>query len=201
VNVNDSGGAGGPGGALHPARFRLNRQHAAILLIDVQEKLSAVMDPATFAGVQENLRRWIEGAKVLGVPIVWTEQYVKGLGPTVAPLRGATPPTAKPIEKLVFSCAAVEPVRDALRGKGQVICIGMETHVCVFQTVRDLQEAGVQTFVPADAVISRAETNRRVGLDLMRQLGSAIISTELGLFDLTHAAGTDEFRAISKLVR
>ena len=184
-----------------PARFRLSRKDAVILFIDVQEKLSAVMDSATFASVQENLRRWIEGAHILGVPVVWTEQYVKGLGPTVAPLRSAMPATAKPIEKLVFSCAAVEGVRDAIRGKSQVIAIGMETHVCVWQTVRDLEEQGVRTFVPADAVISRFEYNRQLALDLMRQLGTSVISTELGLFDLTHTSGTDEFRAISKLVK
>jgi nicotinamidase-related amidase len=184
-----------------PARFRLNRKDAVILFIDVQEKLSAVMDPATFAAVQENLRRWIEGARILGVPLVWTEQYVKGLGPTVAPLRAAMPAGLKPIEKLVFSCAAVEGVRDAIRGKSQVIAIGMETHVCVWQTVRDLEEQGVRTFVPADAVISRFEHNRQVGLDLMRQMGTSVITTELGLFDLTQTSGTDEFRAISKLVR
>jgi nicotinamidase-related amidase len=183
------------------SRFRLNRHAVAVLLIDVQEKLSAAMNPAAFAGVQENLKRWIEGAKILGLPLVWTEQYVKGLGPTVAPLRAAMPAGLQPIEKLVFSSAAVEPVREALRGKAQVIALGMETHVCVFQTVRDLEAQGVQTFVPADAVISRAEHNRQVGLDLMRQLGSSVISTELGLFDLLQTSGTDEFRAISKLVR
>jgi len=182
-------------------RFRLNRKDAVILFIDVQEKLSAVMDPATFAAVQENLRRWIEGARILGVPLVWTEQYVKGLGPTVAPLRAAMPAGLKPIEKLVFSCAAVEQVKEAIRGKSQVIAIGMETHVCVWQTVRDLEELGVRTFVPADAVISRFEVNRQVGLDLMRQLGTSVITTELGLFDLTQTSGTDEFRAISKLVK
>jgi len=184
-----------------PARFRLNRKEAVILFIDVQEKLWAVMPPAAQVEVQANLRRWIEGAKVLGVPMVWTEQYVKGLGPTIAPLREIMPPGLGPIEKLVFSCGAVEQVREAIRGKSQVIAIGMETHVCVFQTVRDLEQDGVRTFVPADAVISRFEHNRRIGLDAMRQLGSTIISTELGLFDLTHTAGTDEFRAISKLVK
>jgi len=199
--MNDPGGAGPRAGGLDPNRFRLNRKAAVLLFIDVQEKLWAVMPPAAQAEVQANLVRWIEGAKVLGLPIVWTEQYVKGLGPTIPPLREIMPAGARPIEKLVFSCGAVDEVRAAIRGKAQVIAVGMETHVCVFQTVRDLEEQGIQTFVPADAVISRAESNRKVGLDLMRQLGSAIVSTELGLFDLTKTSGTDEFRAISKLVK
>lgn len=172
-----------------------------LLLIDVQERLSAVMDPVAFAAALVNLRRWVEGAQVLGVPIVWTEQYVKGLGPTVAPLREVLPVGLQPIEKLMFSCCGVEPVRAALRGKGQVIAVGMETHVCVFQTVRDLEEQGVKTFVPADAVISRAEGNKALALDLMRQLGTTVTSTEMGLFDLTERAGTEEFRKVSKLVK
>jgi hypothetical protein len=77
----------------------------------------------------------------------------------------------------------------------------METHVCVFQTARDLEEVGVRTFIPGDAVISRAKINWKLGLACLRGLGATITSTEMMLFDLTKTSGTDEFRAISKLVR
>ena len=96
---------------IDPARFRLNRKDALLVFIDVQEKLWAVMDKARAAVVQENLRRWIEAAKVLRLPIVWTEQYVKGLGPTIEPLRAIMPPEAKPLEKLAFSCLGDDPRR------------------------------------------------------------------------------------------
>ena len=104
------------------------------------------------------------------------------------------------MEKLTFTCL-VEPILEGLEGKTQVICVGMETHICVFQTVRDLEERGVRAFVAEDAVISRSLENRTVGLELMRSAGATITSTEAGLFDLTQRAGTDEFKAISKLVK
>ena len=186
---------------MDPLRHRLNREQAALLVIDVQERLSAVMPQEVFARTLQNLIRCVEGAKLLSVPIVWTEQYVKGLGPTVGPLRAAMPAGLQPLEKLVFSSCAVPAVREALRGKTQVICAGMETHVCVFQTARDLEELGVRTFIPGDAVISRAKLNWQLGLECLRGMGSTITSTEMMLFDLTKTAGTTEFKAISSLVK
>ena len=183
-----------------PTRLRLQRDRAALLVIDVQERLSAAMPPEALQATVQNILRWIEGAKVLGLPIVWTEQYVKGLGGTVPELKAALAAVTAPIEKLSFSCL-VDPVRAAIEGRSQLVCVGMETHVCVFQTVRDLEEKGLRAFVPGDAVVSRSPENWRVGLDLMRATGATITSTEAGLFDLTVRAGTDEFRAISKLVK
>ena len=186
---------------IDPARFKLNRKDTLLLFIDVQEKLWNVMDQVAAAETQNQLRRWIEGAKVLGLPIVWTEQYVKGLGPTVGPLRELMPAGVTPFEKLTFSCVADEKIRAAVKGKGQVICVGIESHVCVFQTVRDLEAQGVRTFVPRDAVLSRSEQNRQAGLEAMHSAGATLGSTELFLFDLTGTAGTDEFKAISRLVK
>jgi nicotinamidase-related amidase len=186
---------------MDPLRFRLDRQQAVLLVIDVQEKLSAVMPKEVFGGTLQNLVRWVEGAKLLGVPVVWTEQYVKGLGPTVATLREVMPSGLRPFEKLVFSSCAVPEVHAALRGRSQVICVGMETHVCVFQTARDLEELGVRTFIPGDAVVSRAKINWKLGLECLRALGSTITSTEMALFDLTKTSGSEEFKAMSKLVK
>jgi nicotinamidase-related amidase len=186
---------------MDPLRYRLDRAQAALLVIDVQEKLSAVMPQEIFARTLQNLIRCVEGAKLLSVPIIWTEQYVKGLGPTVAPLKAAMPSGLRPVEKLVFSSCGVPAVWDALRGRTQVICVGMETHVCVFQTARDLEELGIRTFIPGDAVISRAKINWRLGLECLRGLGSTITSTEMMLFDLTKTSGTAEFKAISALVK
>ncbi len=186
---------------IDPRRFKLDRKDTLLLFIDVQERLWNVLDPGAAAAVHENLRRWIEGAKVLGLPIVWTEQYVKGLGPTLPALGAAMPGGLTPFEKLTFSCVADEKIRAAVKGRGQVICVGIETHVCVFQTVRDLEAQGVRTFVPADAVLSRTEQNRQAGLKAMERCGATLGSTELFLFDLTGVAGTAEFKAVSKLVK
>ncbi len=180
--------------------FRLERGRAALLVVDVQERLAAAMPKEEYAAALANVVRWVEGAKILGVPILWTEQYVKGLGPTVPEVTAAIGSRAQPVEKVQFSCL-VEPIVEGLEGKTQVVVVGMETHVCVFQTVRDLAERGVVAFVPQDAVISRTRANWQVGLDLARQLGATITSTEAGLFDLTQRAGSDEFRAVSKLVK
>ncbi len=185
---------------MDPARFRLDRARAALLVVDVQERLAAAMPPAELDQVVKNCVRLVEGAKILGVPILWTEQYVKGLGPTVGPIREAIGPAGKPVEKLVFTCCVPE-IERGLEGREQLVLCGMETHVCVFQTVRDLEERGLRTFVAADAVLSRSRANWQVGLDLMRQAGGTITGTETVLFDLTGRAGTDEFRAISKLVK
>jgi len=181
-------------------RFRLERSRAALLVIDVQERLAAAMPREDYTAALANMVRWVEGAKILGVPILWTEQYVKGLGPTVPELKAALGARAQPAEKVLFSCL-VDPIVEGLEGKTQVVCVGMETHVCVFQTVRDLAERGVAAFVPQDAVVSRTRANWQAGLDLARQLGATVTSTEAGLFDLTQRAGTDEFKAISKLVK
>jgi nicotinamidase-related amidase len=186
---------------MDPTRYRLDRGQAALMVIDVQEKLSAVMPQEVFSRTLQNLVRFVEGAKLLSVPIVWTEQYVKGLGPTVGPLRDAMPADLRPVEKLIFSSCAAPEVRAALRGRSQVICAGMETHVCVFQTARDLEELGVRTFIPGDAVVSRAKINWQLGLECLRGMGSTITTTEMALFDLTKTSGTAEFKAISKLVK
>lgn len=181
-------------------KLRLDRKQAVLLVVDVQERLAAAMPKEDYAAALGNMLRWVEGAKVLGLPILWTEQYVKGLGPTVPELKSAIGGHGQPVEKVLFSCL-VDPVVRGLEGKGQVVLVGMETHVCVFQTVRDLAERGLAAFVPQDAVISRTRANWEAGLDLARQCGATVTSTEAGLFDLTKTAGTDEFRAISKLVK
>ena len=155
--------------------------------------------------VERNLERLVRGAHVLGVPVLVTEQYVKGLGPTVEPLRVALEETGgyRPIEKDCVSahgCAAFSTQLAAL-GRGSVLIAGVETHVCVFQTVRDLLGAGLGVWVAADAVSSRTARNREIALQRLVSEGAKLSSTEMALFELLVASGTDEFRAIAKLVK
>ena len=155
--------------------------------------------------VERNIERLIRGAHVLGVPAIVTEQYVKGLGPTVEPLRCALEETSgyRPIEKDCFSAHGCAPFTAQLAAldRRQVLIAGVETHVCVYQTVRDLLAAGMQVWIAADAVSSRTPRNRDIALQRLVSERARLSSTEMALFELLVVSGTDEFRAIAKLVK
>jgi nicotinamidase-related amidase len=185
---------------------RLDRARAALLVVDVQERLWAVMDPAERERVARNIGVLVELARRLGFPVVLSEQYPRGLGPTVAPVEAALRGEGldlRRLEKLEFSCGAAPgfaALWDAL-GRDQWIVAGMETHICVYQTARDLVLRGAAVHVPADAVISRSRDNRAIGLALIGGAGATVTSTETVVFDALGVAGTDDFRAMSRLVK
>jgi nicotinamidase-related amidase len=179
--------------------YQLERKHTALLVVDVQERLSAAMETAAREHALRRTVALVVGAKALGLPIVVTEQYPKGLGPTVSALRDLLP-GFRAHEKLAFSCASDEVVA-AFEGRHQILIAGMETHVCVFQTARDLAARGLKPYLCADAVLSRAEEDRRVGLELCRAAGAVVTSVEAALFDLLGQAGTPEFKAVSAAVK
>ncbi|MCS6913927.1 MAG: isochorismatase family protein [Myxococcales bacterium] len=189
--------------AMEPQDLSLHRDKALLLIIDMQERLAAAMPDEMMARARRYTGVLIEAARQLGLPIVLTEQYPRGLGPTLPEVRAALPPEIRPVEKVHFSCAAVPEVMRAIRdaGRRQILVCGMEAHVCVFQTVRDLQRAQLQTFVVQDAVASRAADNVSVGLRLMERAGAVVTSTETALFDLLGCAGTPEFKALAPLIR
>ena len=179
--------------------FRLQREQTSLLVIDIQERLCAAMEPGALERVLQRTTAATEGARAPGLPLLVTEQYPKGLGPTHARLQerlGGVPT----VEKLEFS-ACVPQVVEALGGRKQVLLVGMETHVCVFQTVRDLAERGFTPFLCVDAVLSRHPEDRRVGLDLCREAGAHLVTVEAALFDLLGRAGSPEFKKVSAAVR
>ncbi len=182
-------------------KVKLDRSRAAILIVDVQDRLTPAMPPEALARVVKYGRALIGAGKELGLPVLATEQYPKGLGRTVPELREALP--AAPLEKVHFSCGADPAFAAALEatGRRQVVIAGMETHVCVFQTARDLAAMGYEVHVCADAVSSRTEEHRRTGLELCREAGAVITTAETAIFDLLHRAATDEFRKVAPLVR
>lgn len=192
---------------LNPAiPHALRRDQAVLLVIDIQERLLAAMSEVGRERLIGSTVTLIRGAQALGVPILLTEQYPKGLGPTAVPVRAALPEGLQALTKLEFSSAGtVAAELGALRspeaGPRQVILCGMETHVCVYQTARDLRAQGHQVYVAADAVLSRTEDNRGYGLGLMASAGAVIGCVESALFDLCQRAGTPEFKVISSLVR
>ncbi len=181
----------------------LHRDRAALLVIDVQERLCAAMDPDRLARVRKNTVILLKAAQVLRLPVLVTEQYPKGIGPTLSDIREAFPDGQVVREKSCFSCADSDDFMADLRqcGRDQLLLTGMETHVCVFQTARDLVRKGFAPFVLEDAVISRTVENESLGLRLMAQAGATRTGTETVLFDLLQRAGTPEFKAIAPLIK
>lgn len=183
--------------------MKLQRINTVLAIIDVQERLMPVIDGAE--SVLRNVERLIRGCHVLGIPALLTEQYVKGLGPTVQSVRNALDATSNyvPIEKDCFSAQGCEvfAAQLAALGRRQVVVAGVETHVCVYQTVTDLLAAGFEVTIAADAVSSRTPQNREIGLQRMVSEGAKLSSTEMALFELLGVSGTDEFRTISRLIK
>ncbi|WP_019176915.1 hydrolase [Methanomassiliicoccus luminyensis] len=182
------------------SRYLLKRDDAVLLIIDVQDRLAAVM-PEKDLTVAATVRL-VEGAKLMSVPIIVTEQYPRGLGPTLLAISGALPEHQK-FEKLSFSCcgeAGFDEVLDGL-GRKSVLIAGMEAHICVLQTALALLGKGHDVHIARDAVCSRVEENKDVALDLMRDAGAVITTSEIALFQLLGRAGVPEFKAISALVK
>jgi nicotinamidase-related amidase len=183
---------------------RLEPSSSLLCVVDAQEKLAAAMPPASLERLIKNTCILLDAARLLGVRVVATEQYSKGLGRTLAPIAERLAAlSVTPIEKLDFSALddpkAAHAIGDA-RPRA-VLVTGMEAHVCVFQTARDLAARGLVTYVVADAVASRTEDNRLVGLALAERAGAIHTVTETVIFDWQRRAEGDSFKAISKLVR
>jgi nicotinamidase-related amidase len=183
---------------------RLDPKECTIVLVDVQEKLAAAMPESQLAEVTRAATVLLEAAALLGVPVIATEQYPEGLGPTIPALaERLTTLNAPRIPKLDFS-ACDEPAFQRAwseRRTPTAIVLGIETHVCVFQTVRELAARGIATHVPLDGTASRLADHRAVGLDLCRSVGGIVTTTETVVFDWLKRAGSDDFRRLSKLIR
>lgn len=174
----------------------IDPKHSALLIIDIQERLF----PAIHEGmVLLDHADWLlQVAQCLGVPVIATEQYPKGLGPTLARLRERLTPSAL-VEKIHFSAAA-EPGLFAAPGgeRRQFVVIGTEAHVCVLQTALDLLGQGREVFVVAEAVGSRRAEDKALALERLRQAGAQIVSREMVAFEWLQRAGTELFREISR---
>ena len=170
----------------------------ALLVVDVQEKLMPLV-PGQHVIVW-NIRRLLDGAAALGVPVYATEQYPKGLGPTVPELVSRLPFR---LDKLAFSCTACEPLVAALdtAKRFKVLVVGIEAHVCVQQTVLDLLAGGFRVYVAVDAIGARHDIDYRTALNRMDSCGATLTTTEAALFEWCEVSGTPEFKKISALVR
>jgi nicotinamidase-related amidase len=174
----------------------LDRESTLLVVVDAQEAFRpAVLD---FERVVHNIAVLVQGARTLGVPVVVTEQYPKGLGHTV-PEVAEHLDGVEPIEKVCFSAAAADGFDTG--GRQQALVCGIESHVCVSQTAHDLLERGAEVHVARDAVSSRTAENREVGLHKMERAGAVLTSVETALFELLGAAGSDEFKTVQRLIR
>jgi nicotinamidase-related amidase len=176
---------------------KLDRERAALVVVDVQEAFrKAVPGFESVAGATATL---VEGARAIGIPIVVTEQYPKGLGSTVPEVAGHLPEELEPIDKVRFSAAEAQGFD--LAGREQALICGIETHVCVNQTALDLLAAGVEVHVASDAVGSRTDENRRMGLHKMERAGAVLTTVETALFELLGGSDAPEFKRVQELVK
>jgi nicotinamidase-related amidase len=178
----------------------LKPEQTALLIIDIQERIIPVIN--NYQMLVDNTIKLIKGFKILGLPIYFTEQYPKGLGPTTRLITEELG-ELKPFDKMSFSCSGAGELFDELKKKNisQIVICGIEAHVCVQQTVLDLIENKFQVNLAADAVSSRKVMDYRTALERMRNHGAEITSTESILFELLNVCGTPQFKEISKLVK
>lgn len=182
----------------HPKTLR--KEETALLVVDLQERLLPVMEHRD--RLLENVGKLVDGCKVIGVPVFYTEQYPKGLGHTEESIK-AKIGEIEVIEKMSFSCSGADNLFAAFREKNisQVIVCGIESHVCVQQTAFDLAANNFQVNLAADAVSSRKEIDYETALARMRANGIEVTTVESILFELLNVCGTDEFKAVSKIVK
>lgn len=178
----------------------LMRPHdTGLLVVDVQERLLAVQ--ADGQPVAWNVRRLLDGAKILGVQSAASEQYPEKLGHTLPELESRL--SVAPVSKIAFSCRSCDSIFSAWRDAGihRILVCGIETHVCVQQSVLDLLAAGFQVLVAVDAVSSRYSIDHEIALRRMEASGTLLTTTEAALFEWCGEAGTAEFKGVSALVK
>ena len=170
----------------------LSREQAALVVVDIQEGFRPY---DAFAQVAESSAKLLQAARILALPVLVSEQYPKGLGHTAPEVGLQGEPR---VEKTVFSAARAEGFD--LGDARQALVCGIETHVCVSQTVHDLLDRGLEVHVPADAVGSRHRVDYERGLERMERAGAVVTTVEAALFELLERAGTPEFKAVQKLI-
>lgn len=178
----------------------LNKEQTLLVLVDVQGKLAKIVHDSE--SLIDHLVKLIKGLRILGVPIIWVEQYPEGLGPTIKEVAQYLP-EIKPIRKTTFSACKNETFARAVQaaGRRQILVAGIETHICVYQTSVELKEWGYEVQVVADAVSSRTLTNKEIGLEKMKSAGISLTSVETALFELMEIAEGDDFKQILNLIK
>ena len=178
----------------------LSVEDTVLVVVDIQGKLAHSMHEKAL--LFENLQKIINGARILEIPMIVTEQYPKGLGPTIPEITHLLS-GIQPISKLSFSCCGNEHFLQALRGtnRTQTLLAGIEAHVCVYQTAMDLLNLGYEVQIVADAVSSRTASNKESALEKMKAGGAMLTSTEMALFELLRVAEGPKFKEVLRIVK
>jgi len=182
-------------------KFLIEPQKALLIVIDFQEKLANAMKRDVLESTLKNTLKLIHLCKICDIPILLTEQYPKGLGQTLIEIKNLIDKPA--IEKIHFSCLNEEKFIEKIKqfNRNQVILVGMEAHVCVFQTALDFLIRDYRVFVPKDAVCSRRKDDWRVGIELIREAGGVITCSETIVFQILRKAGTSQFKAMLEFLK
>ena len=178
----------------------LSKDETALIIIDVQEKLFEKVEDKD--RIADNICRLIRFANILGIPIILTEQYPEGLGPTIERIRDLIP-NVKPIEKIEFSCMASREFRRRLSeiNVKNLVLTGIEAHICVAQTAIEAITSGYKVYVVYDAISSRHREDKAIAIERMKQHGVYMVTSEMLMYEVLRSAGTPEFKEILKLVR
>ena len=178
----------------------LSAENSLVLIIDIQEKLVAALNKDV---VVSNAVKVVSAAKLLGIPIILTEQYPKGLGNTVQALQDVLPEESIPVEKTYFNALLEDGMLEKIKsyGKKQIVIFGIETHICVYQTASALIEEGFDVYVIKDACASRNKYEFKQGVDTMAANGVKISCVEIALFDWLKGAKHPKFKEVQALIK
>jgi len=182
-------------------KFWLDRTKTALVVIDIQEKLVPAMDERICGHVVSHVNMLLETFAAMQLPVIATEQYPRGLGHTIEELTAATEQQC--VEKVSFSCVGEPNFISALEKTGakQVVLVGMEAHVCVYQTMIDLLDRGYVVHLVRDAICSRFKSDYLTAITMAPRMGAVLTTTEMALFQLVGIASGEAFKGVSKLVR
>jgi nicotinamidase-related amidase len=179
----------------------LSREHAALAVIDMQEAFRHVIPD--FGEVASRIAKAVQGARLLEVPVIVTEQYPKGLKHTAEEILPHLPQDSKAIEKICFSSCGADGFQSQLiaRNIKQVMVVGIEAHICVAQTVLDLLSAGLEVHLLIDCITSRKRESREVALARLTQAGAIPSNLEMALFEMMRTADSPQFKAVQSLIK
>lgn len=178
----------------------LSAENSLVLCIDIQEKLVAALNKNT---IVSNAVKIISAANTLDIPILVTEQYPKGLGNTVEPLKAVLPAGSEVFEKTYFNALLEEGMLEKIKsyGKKQIVIFGIETHICVHQTASALVEEGFEVYVIKDACASREKYEFKAGIEVMKQNGVKVSCVEIALFEWLKGAKNPKFKEVQALIK
>lgn len=183
--------------------FLVSPDESLLLVVDMQARLAGAMEPTDYQQIRGNVAILVKAAVLLGIPLLATEQYPKGLGATDTELAALFPADLTPIDKTSFSCCAVPDVQTTIASSGrhQLLVVGMEAHICVLQTALELSSQGYSVFVPEDGVCSRNPAHRSNAMARMRASGVLVTLTESVLFEWLRDATHEHFKAVTGLLK